>query len=165
MSLWAWILRGGAAVYLHTGYPRYIVPVNRGYEGYEQRYELNTKYPLDYLPANSILRQTTGENKRFVMALGVEIKQRLTGQKLWDNCNHLATFIKAGYIRRAYSYKSLHCCGAAPGQYLLSPTQVLPASSQQSGAEAGPVLACAGLLHIEIMMLCFITHKQQCDYL
>ena len=103
MSLWAWILRGGAAVYLHTGYPRYIVPVNRGYEGYEQRYELNTKYPLDYLPANSILRQTTGENKRFVMALGVEIKQRLTGQKLWDNCNHLATFIKAGYIRRIHT--------------------------------------------------------------
>ena len=132
----------GCSLSTHKGYPRYIVPVNRGYEGYEQRYELNTKYPLDYLPANSILRQTTGENKRFVMALGVEIKQRLTGQKLWDNCNHLATFIKAGYIRRIHTKA---CTVVEPPlgsiSYLLH--KCCPASSQQSGAEAEPVLASA----------------------
>ena len=60
--------------------------------------------------------------------------------------NHLATFITAGYVRPIHTKPCIIVATVGSSSYLLH--KCCPASSQQSGAEAGPVLCCAGLLHI-----------------
>ena len=58
-------------------------------------------------------------------------------------CNHLATFITAGYVRPIHTKACIIVAtGAAPGQYLLSPTQVLPRQQSTVGRRGR---ACAVL--------------------